>query len=34
MLGGLSRVRAISLNDGHTFCAPDQVADEVAGELS
>ena len=29
VLGGLSRVRAISLNDAHTFCAPDQVGAEV-----
>lgn len=34
VLGGLSRVRAISLNDGHTFCAPDQVPGEVARELA
>jgi threonyl-tRNA synthetase len=34
VLGGLSRVRAISLNDGHTFCAAGQVVDEVAGELA
>jgi threonyl-tRNA synthetase len=34
VLGGLSRVRAISLNDGHTFCAGDQVVDEVVGELA
>ena len=33
VLGGLSRVRAISLNDGHTFCADDQVVDEVCREL-
>ncbi len=33
VLGGLSRVRAISLNDGHIFCAPDQVVDEIAGAL-
>ncbi|MGC4852053.1 aminoacyl--tRNA ligase-related protein [Micromonospora sp. DT4] len=30
VLGGLSRVRAISLNDAHTFCAPEQVGTEVA----
>ncbi|MGB2568216.1 threonine--tRNA ligase [Micromonospora citrea] len=29
VLGGLSRVRAISLNDAHNFCAPAQVGDEV-----
>jgi threonyl-tRNA synthetase len=34
VLGGLSRVRAISLNDGHTFCAGDQVVDEVGRELA
>lgn len=34
VLGGLSRVRAISLNDGHTFCTGDQVAGEVARELA
>src|SRR4051812_26352174 len=34
VLGGLSRVRAISLNDGHTFCAADQVAGEVVRELA
>jgi threonyl-tRNA synthetase len=33
VLGGLSRVRAISLNDGHTFCAADQVVDEICREL-
>jgi threonyl-tRNA synthetase len=33
VLGGLSRVRAISLNDGHVFCAPEQVVDEVAEAL-
>jgi threonyl-tRNA synthetase len=33
VLGGLSRVRAISLNDGHTFCSGDQVAGEIAREL-
>lgn len=29
VLSGLSRVRAISLNDSHNFCALDQVGDEV-----
>jgi threonyl-tRNA synthetase len=29
VLGGLSRVRAISLNDAHNFCALDQVGEEV-----
>ncbi|WP_281943790.1 threonine--tRNA ligase [Micromonospora sp. NBC_01392] len=29
VLGGLSRVRAISLNDAHNFCALEQVGDEI-----
>ena len=29
VLSGLSRVRAISLNDAHNFCALDQVGSEV-----
>ena len=29
VLGGLSRVRAISLNDAHNFCTLDQVGEEV-----
>ena len=33
VLGGLSRVRAIWLNDGHTFCALEQVAGEVRAVL-
>ncbi len=33
VLGGLTRVRAIQLNDAHVFCAPEQVADEVCGAL-
>jgi len=33
VLGGLSRVRAIQLNDGHTFCAPEQAAAEVSAAL-
>ncbi|MBZ4321111.1 threonine--tRNA ligase [Streptomyces sp. SCA2-4] len=33
VLGGLTRVRAIQLNDGHIFCTLDQVADEAAGAL-
>ncbi len=33
VLGGLTRVRAIQLNDGHIFCAPDQAAEEAAGAL-
>ncbi|TWH68348.1 threonyl-tRNA synthetase [Micromonospora olivasterospora] len=34
VLGGLSRVRAISLNDAHNFCALEQVGEEVAVILS
>lgn len=30
VLGGLARVRSISLNDGHVFCAPEQAGAEVA----
>lgn len=33
VLGGLSRVRAISLNDAHNFCALEQVGAEVAAIL-
>ncbi|MGK5640029.1 threonine--tRNA ligase [Streptomyces sp. URMC 126] len=33
VLGGLTRVRAIQLNDGHIFCTLDQAADEAAGAL-
>ncbi|QFY08537.1 threonine--tRNA ligase [Nonomuraea phyllanthi] len=33
VLGGLTRVRAIQLNDGHVFCAPDQAAAEVSAAL-
>lgn len=33
VLGGLTRVRAIQLNDAHLFCRPDQVVDEVRGAL-
>ncbi|MFI6507456.1 threonine--tRNA ligase [Streptosporangium sp. NPDC050855] len=33
VLGGLTRVRAIQLNDAHIFCTPDQVADEARGAL-
>jgi len=29
VLGGLSRVRAVSLNDAHIFCAPAQAVDEM-----
>jgi len=34
VLGGLARVRAIQLNDGHTFCAPEQLGAELAGVLA
>ncbi|GAA2829923.1 threonine--tRNA ligase [Crossiella cryophila] len=34
VLGGLTRVRAIQLNDAHLFCTPDQVAAETAGALA
>jgi threonyl-tRNA synthetase len=34
VLGGLPRVRAVSLNDGHIFCAEGQVVDEVVRELN
>jgi threonyl-tRNA synthetase len=34
VLGGLSRVRSIQLNDGHIFCTPEQVAGEVAAALA
>ncbi|MDI6097718.1 threonine--tRNA ligase [Actinoplanes sp. NEAU-A12] len=33
VLGGLSRVRSILLNDAHIFCAEDQAGAEVAGVL-
>ncbi|MCU7723616.1 threonine--tRNA ligase [Actinoplanes sp. KI2] len=33
VLGGLSRVRSIQLNDSHIFCALDQVGSEVAEVL-
>jgi threonyl-tRNA synthetase len=33
VLGGLTRVRAIQLNDAHIFCTPDQVAAEAAAAL-
>lgn len=31
---GLSRVRAISQDDGHVFCTPDQISSEVSGIVS
>jgi threonyl-tRNA synthetase len=33
VLGGLSRVRSIQLNDAHIFCTLDQVADEARAAL-
>jgi len=33
VLGGLTRVRSIQLNDAHIFCTPDQVAAEAAAAL-
>jgi threonyl-tRNA synthetase len=33
VVGGLSRVRAMVLNDAHIFCRPDQIIDEVHGVL-
>ncbi|WP_302893389.1 threonine--tRNA ligase [Actinomadura luzonensis] len=33
VLGGLNRVRAIQLNDGHVFCPPEQAAAEVSAAL-
>jgi threonyl-tRNA synthetase len=32
-LGGLSRVRAIQLNDGHVFCPPELAGDEIGAVL-
>jgi len=34
VVGGLSRVRQMTLNDGHVFCAPDQLEDEIARILA
>lgn len=34
VLGGLTRVRCIQLNDAHIFCTLEQVADEAAGALA
>ncbi|WP_432190622.1 threonine--tRNA ligase [Streptomyces sp. Tue6028] len=33
VLGGLTRVRSIQLNDAHIFCTPDQVAEEADAAL-
>lgn len=29
-IGGLTRVRSITVDDGHTFCTPDQIKEEAA----
>ncbi|MBV8933521.1 MAG: threonine--tRNA ligase [Kutzneria sp.] len=34
VLAGLSRVRQITLDDAHVFCAPEQVGDEIALTLA
>ncbi len=34
VLGGLTRVRAMQLNDAHIFCTADQVAAEATGALA
>jgi threonyl-tRNA synthetase len=34
VLGGLSRVRAMQLNDAHIFCTPEQVAAEAGAALA
>jgi threonyl-tRNA synthetase len=34
VLGGLTRVRAMQLNDAHVFCTPDQVAGEAGAALA
>jgi threonyl-tRNA synthetase len=34
VLGGLSRVRAIHLNDAHIFCRPEQAVDEARAALA
>ncbi|MGW2615585.1 threonine--tRNA ligase [Streptomyces sp. NPDC001500] len=33
VLGGLTRVRAVQLNDAHVFCTPEQAADEARAAL-
>ncbi|MBS3125304.1 threonine--tRNA ligase [Candidatus Woesearchaeota archaeon] len=33
-LGGLSRVRAVTQDDGHIFCRPDQIEDEFENIMS
>jgi threonyl-tRNA synthetase len=34
VMGGLTRVRAMTLNDAHIFCRPDQIGSEFAGVVS
>ncbi len=34
VVGGLSRVRQMTLNDGHVFCPADRVAEEIADILA
>lgn len=33
VVGGLSRVRAMTLNDAHIFCRPDQIKSEITGVM-
>jgi threonyl-tRNA synthetase len=33
VVGGLSRVRSMNLNDAHIFCRPDQVKSEIQGVI-
>jgi len=33
-VGGLSRVYAITVEDGHSFCTPEQIKDEVKGMIN
>jgi len=33
VVGGLSRVRQMTLNDGHVFCATEQIGEEIASIL-
>lgn len=33
VVGGLSRVRQMTLNDGHVFCAPEHIGEELASLL-
>ena len=33
VVGGLSRVRAMALNDAHIFCRPDKIKPEIAGVM-